>query len=95
MWIKGTKILDPKYLDLSCIQDHKRLDFISQLENIIPRVQQQYVDNKGPNFVQYIKKCITWLQDTNHDPENFSKFKSYVAMLDSIRKTNFEKTFID
>lgn len=80
----------PEYLSLECMTDRQRLRLIADLEARLPAVQAAFGDG---NSLKWMQGAIEQLHTVKHDTDRRARFISYVAMLDSIRGTDFHKTF--
>lgn len=81
----------PPYLSVKSLSDQRRQGLIDQLQDRL----QAVADTWGAQSQQrhWVTNAIMELQQARHDPALEKQFFEYLQMLDSIRGTDFHKTF--
>lgn len=80
----------PPYLTLAAIPDDLRHKLIDDLVAIRPQIVETYTKSQES---LWIDNAISELRRASYVQSSEQRFRSYVAMLDSIRGTDFAKTF--
>lgn len=81
-------LINPRHLHCAGMQDHWRDRLIADLTALT--LHRSASDSKT---LPWIHSTLHYLNHLRHDPAVTQRFLSYVAMLDSIRGTDFHSTF--
>lgn len=82
-------LINPRQLHVSGMEDAWRMALITQLTDMI-----QTPAGKTSKTFAWIDSTIRYLGQVTHDPAITKLFWEYVAMLDRVRGTHFDQTFV-